>query len=225
MRFQIHNVPLLPFSRGICVPQPGSGIGHNPQIVHMSPGVGEALGLHQQGASCGCCCVATGRGSVLLLWKTQTLGCDTVRIAGTSFANTLRSLTSLFWPNTVVLAQTATWIPSNSRYSRIPYSNEGVTTPVFSHLLFDYLLCKWAEPSPKCRLLTNPHPIYPGNKMGSTGFASAKQAPKLPIIVLTFFFFNINPTRRIQDLQSSFITYISITLHYWYFLCNYLWIQ
>lgn len=77
-----------------------------------------------------------------------------------------------------------------------------VSTPVFSHLLFDYLLCKWAEPSPKCRLLTNPHPIYPGNKMGSTGFASAKQAPKLPIIVLTLFFFNINPTRRIQDLQS-----------------------
>lgn len=187
MRFQIHNVPLLPFSRGICVPQPGAGIGHNPQIVHMSPGVGEALGLHQQGTSCGCCCVAAGRGSVLLLWKTQTLGCDTVRIAGTSFANTLRSLTSLFWPNTVVLAQTATWVPSNSRYSRIPYSSEGVNPSIFPSSVWLPAL----QVSGAISQMQTPHkppPNLPRKQNGFNWFCFCKTSTKTSHNCSDFFF-------------------------------------
>lgn len=97
-RFQIHHVSLLHFSRGISVPQHGSGIGHNPQIVHTSQGLGEAVGVHQQGVSCGCCSVAAGRGLILLLWKAQTLGVTLSELLG-CLLQTPREV----WPYTVIL--------------------------------------------------------------------------------------------------------------------------
>lgn len=128
-----------------------------PHITRYGRGTGTAPAEYKLwGLLCGC----WKRLNTSAVKGTDTC-CDTVRTAG-CLLQTLREV----WPYTVILAQTAMWVPSNSRYSRIPYSNEGVTTPIFSRLLFDYLHCKWAEPSPKCRLLTNPYSIYPGNKTG-----------------------------------------------------------